>query len=267
MYFCRLYNSLIHIHMGAIKWIGGVLGWSVGGIIGAILGFSLGAVFDNAFSGDYAVDDPYKKNASRSDNWKRQQTQPGDFGVSLLVLSAAVMKSDKEVVKSELDFVKHFFKMQFGQEKAEGYILTLRDLLKQDYDIMAVCMQIRTYMDFSSRLQLMHYLYGLSTSDGSANASEIDIIRSIGNYLGISAVDLDSIQSMFIKDNESAYKVLEISSDVTDEEVKKAYKKMAMKYHPDKVSHLGEDVQKAANEKFKEVNLAYERITKERGMN
>ncbi len=72
---------------------------------------------------------------------------------------------------------------------------------------------------------------------------------------------------MFVKDINSAYKVLEISPEATDDEVKAAYRKMAVKYHPDKVAHLGDDIQHAAKEKFQHLSAAYEEIKKQRGMN
>jgi len=257
--------------MGAIRWVGGVLGWAVGGVIGGILGYAFGSLFENAMSGDYGVNHRNSDTGGRGFDQRgrtgRLQTQSGDFGVSLLLLSAAVIKSDQRVVKSELEFVKAFFKRQFGQEKAENYILMFRELLKQDFDLREVCLQIKLYMDQASKLQLLHYLFGLAQSDQQIHADEIRVIRSIAAWLGISSVDYESIQAMFVKDTGSAYKILEITPQATDDDVKKAYKKMAVKYHPDKVSHLGEDVQKAANEKFKEVNVAYEQIKKERGMN
>lgn len=264
--------------MGAFKWIGGVLGWSVGGVIGGIMGYAFGSILEHAVSGEFSAtrnsgseDDGYGsgdwKHNTRSNNWKRQQTQSGDFGISLLLLSAAVMKSDNKVLKSELDYVKDFYKKQFGQEKAENYILMLRELLNKEIDLREVCMQIKAYMDHASRVHLLHYLFGLSLSDNQTPTNEIETIKVISTWLGISTSDYESIKAMFIKDSKSAYKILEISSDATDEEVKKAYKKMAVKFHPDKVSHLGEDIQKSANEKFKEVNVAYEQIKKERGFN
>lgn len=254
--------------MGAIKWIGGVLGWAMGGVMGGIIGFAVGSMFDNSFSGETTT----QGNAAGPQGGfgprpGRPQTQPGDFGVSLLILSAAVMNSDNQVKKSELDYVKEFFKRQFGQAKAESYIVMLRELLQKDIDVREVCLQIKMYMDHASRLQLIHYLYGLSQSDGHVHPDEVKTIRNIANWLGISAVDYESIQAMFVKNSESAYKILEITPQATDEEVRKAYKRMAVKHHPDKVHHLGEDVQKAATDKFKEVNAAYDQIKKERNLN
>jgi DnaJ like chaperone protein len=257
--------------MGAIKWIGGVLGWAMGGVMGGIIGFAVGSMFDNSFSGEGSESQGNAQGGTRGGFGQartgRPQTQPGDFGVSLLILSAAVMNSDRQVKKSELDYVKEFYKRQFGQAKAESYIIMLRELLQKEIDLREVCLQIKLYMDHASRLQLIHYLFGLSQSDGHVHPDEVQTVKNIANWLGISSIDYESIQAMFVKNSESAYKILEITPQATDEEVRKAYKRMAVKHHPDKVHHLGEDVQKAASEKFKEVNAAYEQIKKERGLN
>ncbi len=249
--------------MGAFKWIGGVAGWALGGPLGGILGFFVGKMFEGMSSGEYAIE----YGQPHSTSHKRQQTHEGDFGISLLVLSAAIMKADHSVKRSELDYVKAFFKHQFGQEKAAQYILILKELLNQDINLAEVCQQIRFQMDHASRLQLLHYLFGLSQSDGDTTAEELDTLKRIAQSLGISQADFESIKAMFVKDTTSAYKILEINPNASNEEVKKAYKKMAVKYHPDKVSHLGEDVQRQAKEKFQQLNAAYEQIKKERGMN
>ena len=236
------------------KWIGGGLGWVMGGPIGALLGFLVGSMVDSA-----AVSIPEYTTSTR-------RTTPGGFGVTLTVLIAAVMKADGKVVKSELEYVKQFFAQQFGRDTAREATIMLRDLLKQDIPLPDVCRQIAQNMDYSSRLQLMHLLFNVSLADGAVNQSEQTIIERIAGYLGISSADFISIKNMFIPETDSAYKILEIESSASNEDVKKAFRRMAMKYHPDKVSHLGDDFRKTADEKFKKVNEAYEKIRKERNM-
>lgn len=232
------------------KWIAGGLGWAFGGPIGGILGFIFGSMFDSM----------------GSPNQEIHRTQAGDFGASLLILSAAVMKADNKILKSELDFVKRFYIQQFGPELAREQIPLLKEILKQQIPIQEVSLQIKQYMEYSSRLQLMHFLWGIAGADGHFHTNEINVIEIIGKYLGISQNDFLSIKAMFVKDTDNAYKILEISPDATNEEIKKAYRKMAVKYHPDKVSHLGEEFKKSAEEKFQMLNQAYENIKKQRGI-
>jgi DnaJ like chaperone protein len=234
------------------KWIGGGLGWAFGGPIGAILGFAFGSIYDGMQSGKYAHE--------------AGTTMRGDFTVSLLVLSAAVMKADKRVTRSELEYVKAFLIRQFAPQTGKEQVLALREILKQDFDVSEVSRQIARNMEYSSRLQLLHYLFGLSRVDGQTHPTEVELIGLISSYMGIRTPDYDSIRAMFVKDINNAYKILEIKPDATDEELKKAYRRMAVKYHPDKVAHLGEDVKRGATEKFQQVQAAYEEIRKQRGM-
>jgi DnaJ like chaperone protein len=176
------------------------------------------------------------------------------------------MKSDGRTLKSELDFVKDFLVKQFGGEHAQEQILMLREILKQEIPLHEVCLQIKQYMPHAQRLQIVHYLFGISQADGHVHELELQTIHTISNYLGVRAPDFESLKAMYFKDINSDYKILEIESNVSDDEVKKAYRKMAVKFHPDKVASLGEDVQKAANEKFKKVQQAYENIKKQRGI-
>jgi DnaJ like chaperone protein len=176
------------------------------------------------------------------------------------------MKADGKVVKSELDYVKQFFIRQFGQETAKEALVMLRDLLKKEIPLRDVCMQIGRNMDYSSRLQLLHLLFGVAGADARFHPSEIKLIETISGYLGIASTDYLSIRNMFIPETDSAYKILEIEASATNDDVKKAYRKMALKYHPDKVIHLGEEFRKTAEEKFKKVNEAYEKIKKERNI-
>lgn len=243
------------------KWIGGGLGWAFGGPIGAILGFAVGSAIDSSIYPDAET------TGSQTTGRKRYyNSQPNDFAVSLMVLVAAVMKADGRVLKAELDFVKRFFKKQFGSEKTQQHLITLRDILKKDIPIEEVCVQIRTFTVMSARIQLLHLLFGVATADSDISRQELDVISRISAYLGIPTHDFNSIKAMFVKQKHSDYQILEIESSVTDDEVKKAYRRMAVKYHPDKVSHMGEEFQHAAKEKFQKVQEAYENIKKQRGI-
>lgn len=237
------------------KWLGGSLGWVVGGPIGGLMGFLVGSMFDSTTM----------KSSTRTSRGVR--TTRGDFGMSLMVLVAAVMKADGKVVKSELDYVKQFFVRQFGQESAKQALTMLKDLLKQEIPVRDVSMQIGRNMDYSSRLQLLHLLFNISLADSIIQPKEIEILERISGFMGVASTDFVSIKNMFIPDTDSLYKILEIESNSSNDEVKKAYRRMAMKYHPDKVSHLGDDFKKIAGEKFSKVNEAYEKIKRERNMN
>ena len=233
------------------KWIGAGLGWTFGGPLGAILGFALGSFIDAA---DVQVIKGERK------------TTTGDFIASLLVLVASIMKADGKVLRSELDYVKKYFVQAFGSDSALEAMQMLRDILKQNIPVRDISIQIKQRMDYSSRLQLLHFLYGIANADGKIDTSEIQLIEQIAYYLGISSADSGSIKNMFVKSTDSAYIILGINRNATNEELKKAYRKLAVKYHPDKVSYLGEDIKNKAKEKFQQINEAYETIKKERGM-
>ncbi len=238
------------------KWVGLGLGWALGGPIGGILGLAVGSIFD---SGTNAVAGQKREVGGR--------TLRGDYAASLLVLIAAVMKADGRVMKSELDYVKRYFITRFGEDTASEALVMLRDILKQDIPLRDVTQQLSQRLDYSYRLEMLHFLFGIASADGTVSDSENKVIYKISGFMSITDSDFQSIRAMFVSQTDSAYKILEIEPTSTDEDVKKAYRRMAMKYHPDKVSHLGEDFKKVAHEKFRKVQDAYDKIKKERGIN
>ena len=242
-------------HFGKI--LGGGLGWAFGGPLGALVGAAIGGILD--------VGSDKKINIGSGSNRAAHQTNASDFGASLIALSAVVMKADGKILKSEIQYVRAFFQAQFGTERTNEYIRLLQNVLKQDIPLRDVCMQIRANMQHPLRLELLRYLFEVSRADGHVAKSEIGVLESIANYLGISDKDFLSLKNMYYKDVDSAYKILEIDSGATNEEIKKAHRKMALKYHPDKLASLGAEFQKSGQEKFQQVQDAYEKIKKERG--
>lgn len=241
--------------MGLGKWIAGALGWAMFGPIGGILG--------------YFVTSRLEKLAEVSAGYGEEQSwnqgQRNSFLMSLIVLATAVIKADGRTTSEEMARLREFFAGNFGANAADEADEIVRELLNKDINLYEVCSQIRSCMDYSQRLQLYHFLVSLGACDG-LQQREIDVLETIANYIGLSKVETDSIIAQFRPSNDSNYKILEIAPDATDEEVKKAYRKMAVKYHPDKVATLGEDVQKAAEEKFKAISKAYDEICRERGI-
>ena len=274
--------------MGSFKWIAGLLGWASGGPIGALVGFLFGSLVDsgidsikmlgggNGTNGTNPWGTGGTNNTGGYTNTRTSSSRPGagysateqrnSFMVSLLVLSSAVIRADGRFLQSELDYVREFIRRNFGDSAVNEGMRVLNDLNSKDINVYSVGSQIAHNMNYSQRLQLFHYLADLANADGNVCQQEKDVLQAIGASIMLNSSDIESILAMFSKAKESAYTILEISPSATDDEVKTAYRRLAMKYHPDKVANLGEEVQKAAEVKFQKIQAAYEQIKKERGI-
>lgn len=252
--------------MSVSKWIGGALGWSFGGPIGAIIGVALGSIVDAVSNGggDILLGESKKqRRTTYNHRTQRPQTQSGDFEVSLLILASIVIKADGKQDQRELDFVRQQFTGMYGKERANHAFQLFKGISKQNISKRQVCLQIKQMMDHPSRLQLMHFLFGIAKADGLVTDDEEREIQIMAGYLGINARDYESIKAMFYNSSDNAYTVLELEKGASVEDIKKAYRKMAKKYHPDRVIHLGKEHQKGAEEKFRQVQEAYEHLQKE----
>lgn len=250
--------------MSAAKWIFGGLGFALGGPIGALIGVFIGSLFDSGSkmteAGEYTQRIPHSS---------RPRATQGDISVSIIVLLACVIKADGRILKSEISYIKPFLVRTFGVEGAKEALQLLKQLLAKDIDPVAVAQQIRQHVNYSVRLELVHLLLQVAQSDGEVVAAETQVIETIAIHMGISSADYQSLLSLYPhqqRDANWAYTALEIQPTATDDEVKKAYRRMAMKYHPDKVANAGENIRQQATDKFRAINDAYEHIKTQRGM-
>ena len=241
------------------KILAGGLGWAVGGPVGAIIGVVAASLLGGGVR---------RLEQTRYETVNQRTAAQNDFKVAMLVLMAAVMPADGSVVKSELYVVKSYLLKHYGEDEALDALRMLRELLKQDIDYRAVAGQVRMNVTYSARLQLLHVLFSIAMSDGQMPEREMAVVKAIADAMGVYDSDFRSIMAMFsVSRNEDwAYEVLEIKKEATDEEVKKAYRRMAMKYHPDKLAGMGEDIKQQSTEKFRKINEAYEHIKSVRGM-
>lgn len=267
------------------KWLFAGLGWAVGGPIGALLGYFIGKAIS---SGNEQIGAQSWTDTSSGHRGPYRNTgTQADINAALMVLIAAVMKADGQVKRSELDYVKRFLLANYGEERGKEMLKVLQQLVQQDIAIDQVCMQIKVNTDYNTRYHMVDFLYGIGGADGEFHQAELNMLRLIAQYLGISQSDFTSINERHVGQGQSdynysgysgesgrtrtafrkdPYKVLGIDSQASDDEVKKAYRRMAMKYHPDRVADMSEELQRNAAEQMKEINEAYEVIKTARGL-
>ena len=239
-----------------IKWIAAFLGYSFFRFPGALLGFIVGGVVERFFNS--------------SSSWSEvgsQRSTTAALQLNLLALAATVIKADGSVKQQELQFVRNFFITNYGSQKASTIFEKFNEEVKKERQNIPELTQIfNQRAPYETRLQILHFLFGVANADGSISQTELSKVEQIAAALGIRPSDMESIKAMFVKATDSAYKILEISSSATDSEVKKAYRTMAKKYHPDKLQSKDPALIKGAQEKFQKVQEAYEAIQKERGL-
>ena len=259
--------------MGYIKWIAGALGWMAGGPLGGILAYALGSTFEKSVG----VDSSSSSGASSFSNAgpSNPQDQRNGFLFSLLYLSADVIMADGKIMHSEMECVRGVMRQTFGEQSVEQTDQVLRRLFefkKQHGDaewqqlLQQSCAQMNRNMNIEQRRQLLAFLCEIAKADGHVDNTEIDRLHLIAGWLRLQKSEVDQLLNLGGTTLEDAYKVLGITPDATDDEVKKAYRRMALKYHPDKVATLGDDVKAAAEKKFKEIGQAMDRIRAARGL-
>ena len=243
-----------------LKWIGAFIGFMFRGFLGALAGYLIGSLLDlvlmpkrnrNPFGGSFQT---------------RQSVTPGDFELNLLSLASLVIKADGNVSQRELDYVRGYFVQSYGKERANATFRTFNEVIKKrEVSASKICQFLRPRLRYEVRLQVIHFLFNIAQADGHVSEQEIKKIQEISGYFSIGTQDFQSIKAMFFKSADQAYKILEIDKNASDAEIKKAYRNMVKKYHPDKLQNMDEAYQKGATEKFNQVQEAYEQLQKERG--
>ena len=232
------------------KWIFAIFGYTFFRLPGALLGYFLGSLIQTNV---VKLNNPNKLSSF-------------DFEINLLALSSILIKSDGNITKEELDYVRNYFVASYGKSRANTVFKIFNDNLKnKKIDSSQILNLFNLNLNYASKLQVIHFLFGIAKADGNISQIELIKLKEFSNFLRISNLDFESIKAMFVDQVGSAYKILEIQKSDSDQKVKRAYRELAKKHHPDKVQHLGEAYVKAAQIKFQRIQKAYEKIKSERG--
>lgn len=269
----------------------GILGTLIGGGIGFMLGGPLGAVIGGAIGSNVGINeerrDPYTSGSGpfgtrsgrpgasafgRSRGYDARQGQQV-FLVAMISLAAKVAKADGRVTAEEVQSFDRFLKDNLGMiaedrkaaarifNQAKDSPIPAEDFARQIRDLLG---------NQPDRLRdLISLLMNVAMADGRLDPAEERMIRSIATAMGLSARDFEESKAMFnpTANVETAYATLGVHSGMDDQEIKRAYRRLAKEYHPDVVANkgMGEDFQKFAAEKMRAVNNAYDSIREARG--
>ena len=230
-----------------IKWLAAILGYSFLRFPGAIIGFFIGSFIELLSKNSFNI---------RTNSYS---IKPEKFELNLLALSAMIIKADGKIEQKELSFVRNFFIAQYGKNRADSIFKTFNKEIKKEVqrldEITRVFVQQTRY---ETRLQILHFLFGIANADGSVSDSELQKLSQIASGLSLNLPDFESIKAMFVKNTDNAYKILEVEPNASQDEIKTAYRNMVKKYHPDKIRSNNTAMIKGAEEKFREVQRAYE---------
>jgi DnaJ like chaperone protein len=231
------------------KWLGASLGWMLtGNPIGGFLGFIAGSLIQQ---GEQERSAKAVKGVS-------------EFEVNLMVLASHLMKIDGGISATEVEFTENFLNAHFEKQFATERAGILRHCLQKEYDLNAACGQIRMYSEQGTRVQVVRFLIDLAQCDSEMTERENYFIFRIAGYLNINDVDYRRLKAEHALPPVTVYETLGVTREMSFAEIRTVYRKLVLKYHPDRNKDAGEDEKKKLAQKFQQVQEAYEKIKYER---
>ena len=248
------------------KMVGGTIGFALGGPIGAVAGAAFGHTFDKkeaAYLADSGIDMHQKLSAD-------EETQL-TFFVAAFSMLAKIVKADGRVSQQEIASIENFMTndLHLDNDSRNTAVNIFRQALNSPESFEAFARQFYRVFNTQPRVieLMMDVLLRVSASDGTISSEEETLIRSGASIFHFSDSDYARLKSKYIKSVNPYYAILKCDENCPDEEVKKQYRKLVSEYHPDKIASKGlpEEFIKFANDKFVEIQEAYDNIRKERG--
>jgi DnaJ like chaperone protein len=231
------------------KWLGAGLGFVVtGNPVGAYMGYVAGSALESD---------------SKTSNKGLSITE---FETNILVLAAEVIKADGKASAVELDFVRTFFDTHFDTAHRVERSKVLYHCIQRGYDPRKACQDLRTTASTSTRRQLLQFLFELAAADTISSDKEISLLFKIAGWLNINDVEFKKIRKEINTVNKIDYTLLQVQPNASWDEIKAAYRRLVLEFHPDKNAQLSKAAQEEMAHKFMQLQAAFDRIKQERGM-
>ena len=253
------------------KLIGAVLGFYFFGFFGALAAFFLGSMIDRSISYGVGGVNPLSRAHRES-----------IFLGTVFVLMGKIAKADGQISQNEISHVELLFqKLGMTAEHRQRSIALFKQGAAENFDIKPTLKEFMAVCGHTNSLKqmLLVYLIVMALADGNLDPAEEKLLLEIAQHLGYSQDAFRQILAMIINQThfaggqastasslEDAYKALGVSKESTDQEVKRAYRKLMSQYHPDKLMGQGvpEDMIAVATAQAQEVQIAYDLIKKSR---
>lgn len=205
-------------------------------------------------------------------NYEASQSESHNRFVYLLVnILVNISKIDGQVTKEEIATIHRFFQYNLGYTQTKMYWVKelIKEAISSTASLESLLQEFRDTFAYEPRLILLELVYQILYTKREVPENELQIARNIASFLGISTYDQRTFEAKYkYRDQrqQSAgeasadhyYAILGLEPGASMEEIKRVYRKMSMKYHPDKVRHLGEEFRTVAEQKMKEINAAYD---------
>ena len=233
------------------KWLGAGLGWAVGGPVGGLLGFFAGKLIEQG----------------NGDNANSITQGLTEFEINLAVLASHLIKIDGRISLEEVTFVTDFLNTHFDSNYSARRTQMVNHCMQKEYDLSAACDQIRVNTPYATRVQVIHFLFDVALCDGELNERENYFIFRIAGYLNVNDVEFKRIKTertAQVVAQVSVYEVLGVQRSASMEEIRNAYRKLVLKYHPDRNKTATEQEKKELSIRFQRIHEAYEQIKKDR---